>query len=240
MQEYVYLYIKKFTWLDTETASQTDGHPLPNRVYRAIKTNNIHSIIVEGKSQLVLPGLICEEDIKGYNCEIVEISLRNIVDLLPNEEDLKSMEKWMEIKNSDIVPPTEIPSELMDKLQRALAQQAVIQQTVLEDADTLNHLNILNSIQYEAVLELIDYLIELNIGETDESGNFTAVSGLSRGSQGLGYNIGQALQNIELYTNSEHTVRANDQIDSPFRDYLMEATVALIKESERRKIQELD
>jgi hypothetical protein len=246
--DFVYLYVKSFKWSDLERSDDIGGHPAPGKVYRAIrnKNNKTYGLLLESPpTKILLETLESTDDTRGYTSSIVEVTAKNIIDLQPREEDLIQINKWIESDNRDVKESlTREDVELMPVI--ALIQGAMEQideQKAIagEGAELLLHLHNLNSYHFSIVMELVEELIEANIMEVDGE-NLTSypTTNLSKGSAGMGFNVGKVYENLEYYVDGEATYNAHEARDNRFAQYLLDAMVALVKEKERRYLLELD
>jgi hypothetical protein len=244
--EFVYLFIKDFKWTDIQQSIPTGGHPSPGRVYRAAKNKNDKSyrLVIEKYpfDMVVLETLTSTDGVRGYTSEIIELSAKNVIDVLPTEEDLNLIDKWVNSDNKDVKDAMTRNNEevelmpVIQSLDRALKQIDESRRIASEAGELLGYLRELNTIQFEVIIGIVEDLIELNESEPDES--FTGR--LARGNNGSAYNMGRALEAIENYMETEVVVGNNERPENLFQQYLNQGIIALVRESERRELNELN
>lgn len=104
--EILYLYVKKFKWLNPINHEGFGGHPKEGRVYRAVKNTDTNSYrLIYGKIGNIGQGIMfqsLEDDSDGYTADMVPITKSNILDFNIEEEDLDLLAVWVETNDEDI------------------------------------------------------------------------------------------------------------------------------------------
>jgi hypothetical protein len=243
MTEFKYLYINSFKWLSLEESYGINGHPASGRVYRAEFNHNDKSygiVVEEKRTKLLLDTLQSAGEPRGYTCDVVEISLDNILNLDIKLEDLKQINAWIESGNQDIVEEQNDPVldkqliPIMSFVNRSIEQAIEDRNQAADSLELLMALNQVNSIHFEIVSDLIETLIEMNSTEIDDVSLTTPpTASLAKSLNGMGWNIGKVYEALERYSGPDR--RSNE-----YPEDLTEAMVNIVKELERRVVQELD
>ncbi len=227
-----YLYVEEFTWSQQIYNSMYEGHPKEGGVYRAAYNpeSGWHFVIISEASPvkaIVIPSLVSENGIDWVG-KIVNLTKENIINYNLKEEQLDEIIKWMDSNSEDIFKP-QIPAPLQ-ALQRAMDdQQQEDQAFLLHAIGVLEQLQLHNVINLDIIVEISEQLISDSLRSMD-----SPVSKLKLDkNNGLGANIADALTHITNYTSEDR--RTNQDPDD-----LDRAIIALIRERERRILNELD
>lgn len=218
--EFKYLYTKRFVWAHPVMVEEYQGHPIQGRVYRDIfnpQTKN-HKIILVGTEGLGLPTLVGSTDLSDF--EFKEITLETILDFEIKEEDLDLLNGWIESGNSDI----KAMYQPLNKLTQALHSHEEDEAEALARAtESLLHLWNINSLKFDIVVNLINYLAEADLNSYSDVANHIR----HHPTQGKGVNITQALRALDHY-NSDDRRSGEDLSD------LYVAIEAMVVELERK------
>jgi hypothetical protein len=228
--QFRYLFVQSFQWLDLQQNIDFAGHPGVGKVYRSVwnRIDQKHSLVIE-KTLLIVDELVCTGETSPYKSNIIELDSKNIVDVLPGEEELKKLNSWIESDNKDF-------KKLIEQQPVELVKQPVFPDSEIVDEgfEILHHLFHINSIHYALIVDLMEELIQVNVTESDESGNPSNLTrSLESGSNGLGYNVGKVLEHIQRYSGKDRRTN-EDPAD------LLQAMVSLVREKERRILLDLE
>ena len=97
MEEYKYLYINEFKWLDEEGMSNFKTEPKPNSVYKAKEEDLFYKIKLRKNQENI--GVALQKDMlkcegidgEAWICDIEVITSKNLFDLDISKEDLSMM-----------------------------------------------------------------------------------------------------------------------------------------------------
>jgi len=124
MENYKYLYIHKFGWLDEQGTLDFDGEPKSNTVYKADEEEYFYKISLQQNQEKVgiaiqKDGLICDgEDGESWTCEIEVVTSENLFDLNISEQDLSMMAN--EVSHKIGFNPEGLNKVLMSEMKDAL------------------------------------------------------------------------------------------------------------------------
>lgn len=238
--EVKYLYTKRFVWHSTMDREIFQGFPLKGRVYRDLynpKTQN-HKLKIEGivisEEGMQLNGLAIkalQESGSDYDCDFVEVTLDTILDLDILEEDLDSINKWIESGNTDLEKLYEPApmNEGLKKLKKALHDQSQDEAEALAmGTQTIMNLWLANPDKFNVIMGLIEFLTESDLNSLSDPAFYIRLHPVD----GKGVNITQALRAIDIYNSDDR--RRNQDI----RD-LYAAMEALTTELERKFVNNL-
>jgi hypothetical protein len=233
-----YLFINEFKWVDPQNSVDLAGHPKVKGIYRAVFNKNDSSYLLAIDNKYVHIAELVSNGEGSYSSKIDEITPKNIIDLNLELEDLKQINKWCESGNPDIQADVKgSPVELdpvIKMLHTAIQNAAPDIEKMNDGCDLFCRLFDMNSIQAELIMDLMEELIELNASEVDDVSMTTTPSiSLSKGFSGKGFNIGKAYESLQTYSGKNRRTN-EDPVD------LTNALVYIIKEQERRIINELD
>ncbi len=238
----VYIYVKEFAWTNPTDNENNQGHPKKGRLYRAVHNKDTKSYRLvykdesspQGVTAVFLPALTSVEvdtflENNGYNASMIELTKHNLLECDISEEDLTDAVKWIEEDNKTIKqlmgfksdntrPPTQ--QELANVLQQT--QEGQERMRFLEN---LGHLRELNPPIFDALGNLVDYLVDID-GEHADSTIDASWVGLSK-TLGAGKNISDALERLSRYGSESRR-------DNLMESDLMEAIRALLQEQVRR------
>lgn len=108
-EDIVYLYVKQFSYKQKDDLKNMGGHPMEGRVYRSIKSTSPkeYKIHVGEEKTLVsvdgikVKGLKCNN--KDFECELIEITDDNILNLPLIGEDLALLNTWEDEGNKSLL-----------------------------------------------------------------------------------------------------------------------------------------
>jgi hypothetical protein len=241
--EIKYVYIKKFKWRDVLEAELHGGHFWEGRVYRCLHNQKAGSYLISyDKDNCILTDRLITTEEAGANfvCDIEVLTRDSIMNFSVEEDDLDKIIEWEKNGHEDLLSVNlegfmkaeasnphnaEVNSfkEVLEKIDDVREKDSKI---IRAASEKFLHLLHLNTIQFNVVLDLVDYLIDSNVhGENDLTGPLT----ISKG--GMALNIGKALEYIQVYSGN------NRRTNRDYRD-LLAANAALIKEQERQIINE--
>jgi len=232
-----YLFVKHWSWTDPLDKEKYQGAPVQGRVYRAVynsKTNSYRFIITENPMNgLLMPDLNSSNEMNGYTSEIVALTKNNLLDQNIKEEDLDKLTRWMEDQNKDIFTtqpqlPENFPMIILESLNSAEHQREMEEANRMAYAmEALSDLDSVNSIQFEIIIELIEYLYQQNL--LNHEGDDIALDA----KLGIGVNISRTLDTLKRYAGKNR--RTNEDPED-----LLNAISHLVTERERRIINDLD
>jgi hypothetical protein len=237
--EVKYVFIKSFEWNSAEDRVRFNGHPHQSEVYRMIHHNQskTDSIIISVNNQvdaLTFDKLVDKEPDKVYTSEILEITLENILDFDLSTKELDKLLEWMDSKNEDLLRklnPNHNQNLLPQPIITALAESMI--DKFQEDTEDMNHAQMvmgdllsLNSHQFYIILEIVQALIDYNLGDEDPS------KFLLMGDKGLAINMADAMRSLAQYSSGPKMGEEREQ--------LLGAVLAIATELERRDLLNLD
>jgi hypothetical protein len=234
---FCYLYIKSFRWTNPEAAEVYAGHPKVGEVYRTIynPSMGLYRLMVGNESGLKFHKLISANEGEDHQCEMIEITRSNIIQLDLPERTLDKMIKWMDTDNKDLkkwYEPNQAEQSIAKGLQSlsiAIHRQDLDETKAMREAETvLKGLYIVNTNLFNLVLEIADKL-----GEWTMMREGLAVTPIALGPEGKGYNIANAMDELDTYLSP--VKQGGDD-----RGEVIAAIMNLFTELERREIQEED
>jgi hypothetical protein len=228
----MYVYVKSFKWYDGYENEKLEGHPIERRVYRAAynsdtKTYRIFytSSVNKQETRVVISSLKSVEG--GYEADIVEITLENLLDLDFSEHDLSMISTWEEIGNEDLkktmgftptepVPVSFLPSVISEKGNESEKMKDMT--AFFNDAlETHN----MSPVMFDAIHNVIKY-----INQYAESESLDSMSISMSSTHGSGYNVGKALDSLAVYMSEDRRVNLSE-------DDLINAIYNLLTEESR-------
>jgi hypothetical protein len=231
--EIKFLFTKHFIWHNTLDREIFQGLPAIGRVYRDLYNPK------SGNHKLKMPGVIINEHgiaLEGlaikdlnesghdYDCEFVEITLGNILDLDILEADLDLLNVWMSTGNKDLEQLYEEEPQPLNKLKKALHNHNQEEAEALAmGTNAIMNLWSANPLKFDIVMGLIEYLTEADFESYEDIANHIRHHPTS----GKGVNISQALRALDRY-NSDNRRVGEDIAD------LFIAAEAIITEMERK------
>jgi hypothetical protein len=203
--EFLYVYVSSFKWENPFDHESKGGHPMPGKVYRAVKNKDAgtYRLFVSSTTPpmlLVFTGL--EEAIEGaYTSNIKPITIQNLLDFDISDGDLDSLLDWLKTGNSELKKVLNFRPPLI--LSEPVNQPAMIQKPNDEVEDFIRcaqQLHELNPNLLDSLHNYIHFAIEEE--ENFEGGPLdTTFLTLSK-DHGTGANIVQAVQKLSRYASS--------------------------------------
>jgi hypothetical protein len=220
--EFKYLFIKKWVWNDTMVKEDMNGHPITNRVYRAVynKQTQNTKLLIEPDIALVF------EQADQVDKDLVELTSTNLIHQNVSEEDLDHLIYWLTNKDSEMqayLGKNEQPFNPLQIISMAMQQH---DQEEVEAANralnAMRNLWLVNNIQFETVVALAEALTEYSVEREEDKTSF-----LLLGKNGSMVNIREALLALQRYSSDDRRTNG-DEAD------VFEAVIALITELERK------
>jgi hypothetical protein len=217
-----YLYVKHWEYADPILLEVFHGLPKVGCVYKTEmnpSTNQYFLQFKEGNIQILLPDLIrnnAEQD--GYNCELVELSKSNILDLNLEETELDKIISW-----TTMIPQNE---QLQVFQQAHLQMQHEQAERMAYVYEALSRLDMVNSIHVDILHNTAEMLEEKNLMNPEDDISLDE-------NHGLGVNISRAQEALNRYSGPDR--RTNEDPTD-----LYEALYHIVREIERRDINDLD
>lgn len=235
MKEVVVLYTNKFQYFYPEDKETMKGHPIEGRVYRAIKdTDTNHYLLHIGteNTESKMEGIQLkklEGKSLGWECDLEEITDKNLLDFDLTPEDAEKMIQWETKGHDDLNKFINEPDEESGKeFDIEDIEDLVDLNHEMEIADALN-----KTLDYDAefhftMTDLIKYLAS-TCDDKYGSSQLDTRGILYSETLGQGFNTGNAVKYIARY-NTEGFEKSYNPKD------LMKAIHYLLFELTRRKI----
>lgn len=218
-----YLYVEEFDLKAQQYEPMFHGMQ-KGRVYRGVDTGR-YTVLIADELNRNAVAVEQVQDSEVYSLKLGEIGRENIIKFNILEEDLDKIIIWMENNNEDLNPQ---PAPML-QLQRAMEQQEEDDAHFLKYlSGNLEELMNFNAIQVTVVNDVVLLLLEESTRALESAANRIQLS-----EHGLGANIAEALQAIEDYTSKSGPNEARSAL-------LDQAIIALIRERERRILNDLD
>lgn len=233
----MYVYVRRFKWFNGVDNEQLEGHPIEKKLYRAAYNNDTKSYRIYYKSNvnnkdtcIVIPSLASVPD--GYDSDIVQVTLENILELDMPEACLNDFIKWAESKNEDLKrvaglekkqePPSFLPVVISEPIQNMfsdMTREEEIEEFIMCASKTHDMFPAL----FDAIHDLIHYINQTNEGDSLDSMTIS----LSQ-THGAGYNVGKALDSLSTYMSDDRRVNLH-------HEDLLKAIYNLLNEQSRLK-----
>lgn len=213
------------------------GHLRDGRVYRCLHNLDAKSYLVnyDPHNCILTDSLLTTElDGSAFTCELIQLTKNNILEFPIKEDDLDMIIKMEAGGHKDIMamhmgdaaimdgsslPPRQIVEGIMRNFHSQEREDLDYVSTI---ASKLAHLIRMNCMQVDALNDVIDGLLAAT--ETEPQ---TFTEALSRTNSGSGYNIGRALEHLQIYTGNDK------RLSYDYNDLTM-AIMYLIEEQVRR------
>lgn len=205
--EFLFVFVKDFKWSNPLEHEQVGGHPMPGRLYRAIKNTDTgtYRLLTKPNTLLVFSGL--EEDIDtGYRSSFKPITVQTLLDYNITDEDLDKLLDWLRTGNKEIKdlvgmmsPPAPVklttPSSLSPQFKESIMQKS--NEEVSDFISCAHLLHELNPNLLDAIHDYLHYAIEQEQKSEEGPLNSTFLT-LSK-EHGTGANVIQAVQKLSRY-----------------------------------------
>lgn len=212
IENVIYLYVKSFRYKDEDHSQAMNDHPLEGRVYRALKTEKPREYKIhigadnnpERIDGIRLKGLKCNN--KEFQCELIEINNKNILELDISDDDLSMMNKWNKEKNKSLLDlvngkPSAV-DEVEEKNEEFEISEADLNKMLYEmmkptPSKHTDYVAMHDEEMAVVLADLIDYIIS-TYGDKYEKSNIP-VGPFIVSQYGKGYNCGNALKYLSRY-----------------------------------------
>lgn len=240
--EIVYLYVHSFQWSIAWEREEAVGHPFAGRLYRAIlnKETGTYRLVYQANKQfgsVYVDVLENSDETKGYTSNIKRLSLDNILDLNLSEEDVDSLNNWIDTGNKDLLevmwgkrkqafqqPSIQVIPITGDNLPQIMAE--FIKGNDPAHAAMLEKIYQLKSI-YPTACEVIGVIVDSLLREKPSDSPLEAYWLSFDENHGAGANISSAIQKLSKYVGS-------DRRTNLMEEDLVGSIKDLMKEVERR------
>jgi hypothetical protein len=224
--EFKYLFVKSFKWQDTELQESLQGQPLSGRLYRSIYNiqTQLHKFVLGETTNLVVEKLQCSSPDFAYLCDVVEVTIDNILDLKITEEDLDQLNTWIESNNEDIrrrYNSAKVPNTQLIQLGNEMMEEEA--QAVAMSNEIMCHLYHIDIERFYTVLDLITKISDLTIEETNDPTYELSI----HPQFGTGVNLSNVFKNLSQYTGTDR--RTNLNVED-----LTNSIYSLVKEYEQK------
>lgn len=218
----IFLYIDKFKWSSIDHQVSYEGHPKEGRVYKSFYNENdkTYTISLIGDRGILIQDLNGDPDNYCYSSKIQILTKENILDLQIQDEDLDKMIRDMEPQQQPPINNLMIAIQRQENEERAFIQDFI---------DKVTQLYTVNSIQAEVVLDIVDSLFNYNLSKNDDSAGRLELDK----NRGLSINIGAAYRALDSYSSEDRRMGEH-------HEDLITASMAIIREAERRILNDLD
>lgn len=248
-------FVENFKIHNPEHAASLSGHPIPGRVYRIIKTDDLYLVHVGATKNVgKIDGIALGDTLSGnfmgkWEFNIIPIDKENYLDFPIVEEDLKQLLEWFDTDHEDLKRKLGLPIVAVeldrvkeaferianpdeDKIKDIVSKALAIphhQETIPQISDGLNFLVDNDPELLEIIGDLIGYVISTygSIYEDSDMPNVSKDIQMSK-HLGKGANLYSALKHLQIYGAPEGDGTRN----------LMAAIHYCLFELQRRKLHE--
>ena len=233
----VYLWINKFAWSNDMDKEQSVGHPKPKHLYRGVYNKDTETYRFVYKMGDIFQGtflksLTSDDETAGYTSDIVELSLSNILDSNLSEKDLKMLLEWIDTDNKDLkeklwAAPKRVNLDFIDMgTDIATFFADTIKKSDPEFTDFIavgSSLREINPSMFEAVHNIISYLIEDEYTEVEDDSSISPRWISMDVKLGAGANLYGAIQKLARYGSVNTRVsRSKEDLLGAIKDLLVE------------------